>query len=176
MLPKREYSRSLEAQAPIYWRNHGSNSRPLALDPYQALPELPVFTLTSADMTAGGQMPTAQIATGENLSPQLSWRGFPKETQSFLLTCFDPDAPTPSGFWHWLITDIPAEMTSLPTGAGSSDLELDGPAFHLRNDGGGWSYMGGSAEGGSSAPLYFCGSRLGYGNFGPGRGRLGGGC
>ena len=118
------------------------NSRPLALDPYQALPELPVFTLTSADMTAGGQMPTAQIAAGENLSPQLSWSGFPKETKSFLLTCFDPDAPTPSGFWHWLITDIPAEMTSLPTGAGSSDLELDGPAFHLRNDGGGWSYMG----------------------------------
>ena len=118
------------------------NSRPIAPDPYEALPELPTFTLTSADMTAGGQMPTAQIAAGENLSPQLSWSGFPKETKSFLLTCFDPDAPTPSGFWHWLITDIPAEMTSLPTGAGSSDLELDGPAFHLRNDGGGWSYMG----------------------------------
>lgn len=118
------------------------NSRPIAPDPYKALPELPTFTLTSADMTAGGQMPTTQIAAGENLSPQLSWSGFPKETKSFLLTCFDPDAPTPSGFWHWLITDIPAEMTSLPTGAGNSDLELDGPAFHLRNDGGDWSYMG----------------------------------
>ena len=55
------------------------NSRPIAPDPYEALPELPTFTLTSADMTAGGQMPTAQIAAGENLSPQLSWSGFPKE-------------------------------------------------------------------------------------------------
>ncbi|MDO5726576.1 MAG: YbhB/YbcL family Raf kinase inhibitor-like protein [Bowdeniella nasicola] len=117
-------------------------SRPIAPDPYELLPRVPSFTLTSSDLTDGQVMPPAQVAATGNTSPQLSWSGFPDSTQSFAITCFDPDAPTPAGFWHWTILDIPASTTELATGAGTSDLELDGAAFHLRHDGGEHNYMG----------------------------------
>lgn len=54
---------------------------------------------------------------GDNLAPDLAWSGAPQGTLSYLVTCFDPDAPTGSGWWHWIISDIPAEVTSLAQGA-----------------------------------------------------------
>ncbi|MDO4258781.1 MAG: YbhB/YbcL family Raf kinase inhibitor-like protein [Actinomycetaceae bacterium] len=118
------------------------DSRPIAPDPYESLPEVPSFTLTSRDLTDGQAMPSAQVAAGGNTSPHLEWSGEPEGTQSFLLTCFDPDAPTPAGWWHWTIVDIDARVHEIATGAGESDLHLDGAAFHLRADHGQASYLG----------------------------------
>ncbi len=107
-------------------------------DPYQNLSSLsPVksFELASEDVRDGAPIPRWLYGpdiggTGE--SPQLSWSGFPAETKSFALTCYDPDAPTAAGFWHWAVVDLPADVTSLPRGAGTGALP-DG-AHTLDND------------------------------------------
>ena len=81
------------------------------------------FTLASSDLAAGAKIAEAQVfngfgCQGGNLSPALSWSNAPKGTQSFALLVHDPDAPTGSGWWHWLIYNIPANVTSLAAGAG----------------------------------------------------------
>ncbi|MGD1846172.1 MAG: YbhB/YbcL family Raf kinase inhibitor-like protein [Salibacteraceae bacterium] len=58
--------------------------------------------------------------SGENQSPQLSWKNAPANTKSFAITMYDPDAPTGSGWWHWLVFDLPADLNSLPKGAGAT--------------------------------------------------------
>ena len=77
------------------------------------------FDLTSTDMKAGGRLSEQQVAnafgcSGANLSPQLAWKNPPEGTKSFAVTVYDPDAPTGSGWWHWLVWNIPANTTSLP--------------------------------------------------------------
>lgn len=82
------------------------------------------FTLTSSDLK--GQLTIKQEfngfgCSGENISPQLSWENAPKGTKSFAITVYDPDAPTGSGWWHWVVFDIPSNKTTLASGFGNSD-------------------------------------------------------
>ena len=109
-----------------------SLDRPVAPDPYELLPSVATFSLTSTDVTDGAPLLDEQVADKGNTSPQLSWSGAPEGTQSYVVTCFDPDAPTPSGFWDWVLVDVPADVTSLDTGAATG--VLPGAAFHVRND------------------------------------------
>lgn len=85
------------------------------------------FTLSSKDL--GGQATINQEfngfgCTGENKSPQLSWKNAPEGTKSFAITMYDPDAPTGSGWWHWLVFDIPTSTNELVSGAGNTELNL----------------------------------------------------
>ena len=122
------------------------DQRPPAPSPYEGL-DVPTFTLTSRVLTDGAPMPKSATADAGSLSPDLAWHGFPEETASFMLTCFDPDAPIPSGWWHWAILDIPASMTHLEAGAGASDLMLGGPEV------GGLARVAAQVESGAAPPV-----------------------
>jgi Raf kinase inhibitor-like YbhB/YbcL family protein len=85
--------------------------------------------LMSNDVHAGGKIPNAQVfnamgCTGNNVSPELHWAGAPAKTKSFALTMYDPDAPTGSGWWHWVVYDIPASANRLAGGAGDAAKNL----------------------------------------------------
>ena len=84
------------------------------------------FKLSSATIKPGSTLGEAQVfngfgCAGKNISPALSWSGAPAGTKSFALTVYDPDAPTGSGWWHWVVFNIPASTTQLPEGAGGAD-------------------------------------------------------
>ncbi len=130
-----------------------------APDPYASLPKLPTFTLTSQSVTDGQPLANAQVsgimgAGGEDVSPQLSWSGFPDETRSFAVTVYDPDAPTASGFWHWAVANLPADVTELPAGAGDGS-NLPGDALTLVNDAGQRRYIGAAPPAGHGAHRYY---------------------
>ena len=82
------------------------------------------FTLKSSELK--GQLTNKQVfsgfgCTGENISPELSWENAPKNTKSFAITVYDPDAPTGSGWWHWVVFDILKNKTNLSSGFGNID-------------------------------------------------------
>lgn len=104
------------------------------------------FTVKSTDMHEGKPLAEAQVANtfgcnGGNLSPQLSWTNPPEGTKSFAVTVYDPDAPTGSGWWHWVLYDLPANTTSLPQGAGPKAPLPEGAKVG-RNDGGAREFGG----------------------------------
>lgn len=108
------------------------------LAPVFALADSAQFTLTSTDIVAGKQMKKAQEfngfgCTGDDLSPQLSWSGAPAGTVAYAVFAYDPDAPTGSGWWHWQLVNIPADVTSLAAGAGKADKAPKG-SQHIEND------------------------------------------
>jgi Raf kinase inhibitor-like YbhB/YbcL family protein len=112
----------------------------MSWNPYENLPPAASFSLTSSDLREGEKLAMPQVsgifgAGGQDISPQLSWSGFPPGTQSFVVTMCDPEAPTVSGFWHWAVVNIPGNVTELPAGAGDeSGSGLPPGAFQLPND------------------------------------------
>lgn len=103
--------------------------------------------VTSRTFTDGAKLQSEQVfqmCGGKNVSPQLSWSGAPQGTKSYAITCFDPDAPTGSGYWHWLVFNIPSSVTSLDAGAGQSDSPAGGES--------GYSDFGMNSYGGPCPP------------------------
>ena len=104
------------------------------------------FTLTSTDLR-NGRFADAQVlntfgCSGGNGSPQLSWTNAPAGTKSFVVTMFDPDAPTGSGFWHWVAVNIPASVSELPNGASRNAAKLPAGTLETRTDLGAPGYGG----------------------------------
>lgn len=122
--------------------------RPLAPSPYDLLPPVPSFTVTSDDVVDGDRLDDAFVFSGGNQSPQLSWSGAPEGTKSYAITCFDPDAPTGCGFWHWFCIGVSADTTSVARGEAA-------PGSHCaRNDFGNDQYDGSAPPPGDRVHRY----------------------
>ena len=106
------------------------------------------FTLSSPGIKPGATLADTQVfngfgCTGKNVSPELKWSGAPAGTKSFAVTVYDPDAPTGSGWWHWVVINLPADSTGLPEGAGGADGKgLPAGALQGRTDYGAPGYGG----------------------------------
>jgi len=131
-------------------------------DPFARIPQVPSFTVTSTDVVEGEQVSLAQMSGafgvegGGDLSPQLSWSGAPEGTRGYAITVYDPDAPTQAGFWHWAVAGIPADVTSLPTGAGAVDSDLlPESAYQLPNDARSPGFIGAAPPAGHGPHRYF---------------------
>lgn len=95
--------------------------------------------LTSPDVPGNSRLTMKEVfngfgCTGQNISPTLKWTGAPAGTKSFAITVYDPDAPTGSGWWHWMVYNIPASVTSLPSGAGTNASALPAGAVQGMTD------------------------------------------
>jgi Raf kinase inhibitor-like YbhB/YbcL family protein len=126
----------------------------MANDPNWRLPEVPGFTLESPEFSEGEFLPTSARGDSGSRSPALRWSGAPAGTKSFVLTVYDPDAPTGSGFWHWAVYNIPADVTELPAGAGTDGTLPDG-AITLSNEMGAPEFTGAAPPPGDGQHRYF---------------------
>jgi Raf kinase inhibitor-like YbhB/YbcL family protein len=132
-----------------------------APNPYDFLPPVPAFTLRSNDIAEGETLATPHLsglfgAGGEDRSPHLAWSDVPAGTKSFAVTCYDPDAPTASGFWHWAVYNLPASTTELVSGAGdASSSGLPEGAVTLKGDGGVSQFLGAAPPPGHGPHRYF---------------------
>ncbi len=131
-------------------------------DPFARCPDVASFTVTSTTVADGQAFEPAQMSGllgvpgGQDVSPQLSWEGAPEGTKGYAVTMYDPDAPTMSGFWHWVLANVPASVTSLPENAGDEGRSgLPQGAYQLRNDAGGNRFIGAAPPGGHGAHRYF---------------------
>lgn len=116
--------------------------RPVAPDPYAILPSFPSIAVRSDDLTEGARMADVHSADGGDVSPHLAWEPV-DGARGWVVSCFDPDAPTPAGFWHWTVAGLPASTTELPRGAGAPDgAALPEGAVQVRNDAGVAGYTG----------------------------------
>ncbi|MEV6590690.1 YbhB/YbcL family Raf kinase inhibitor-like protein [Streptomyces acidicola] len=127
--------------------------------PYDFMPPIRTFSLTSESVTRGEQLLREQVsgilgAGGLDISPQMSWSGFPEETRSFTVSMFDPDVPTASGFWHWAVANLPKSVTELPAGMGDG-RDLPGGAVTPANDAGYRRYLGPAPPPGNGPDRYF---------------------
>lgn len=106
------------------------------------------FTLSSKSIAPDSRLTEEHVysgfgCTGKNLSPQLQWTPGPEGTRSYAITVYDPDAPSGSGWWHWIVYNIPADVTELPAGAGAvSGESLPEGALHGRTDFGTYDFGG----------------------------------
>ncbi|MET9633960.1 YbhB/YbcL family Raf kinase inhibitor-like protein [Lentzea sp. NPDC006480] len=139
-----------------------NSAQPAKLNPYAYLPQVSTFSLQSETLKDGNPLPKAQMSGifkvpgGTDTSPQLSWSGFPKETKSFVVSMYDPQAPTGSGFWHWVVADLPASTTSLPANAGiPTGGGLPVGALQLKDDAGVPRYVGGAIPAGSGTHNFY---------------------
>ncbi len=118
------------------------------------------MTLESDDISHGSFMNKAQEyqgfgCSGGNTSPHLSWSGAPEGTAAFAVFAYDPDAPTGSGWWHWQLINIPADVTELAAGAGSSDSsKIPKGSMQLTNDYGDAGFGGACPPEGDGAHRY----------------------
>ncbi|NKF21102.1 YbhB/YbcL family Raf kinase inhibitor-like protein [Solimonas marina] len=117
------------------------------------------LTLSSPTLHDGGMLPITQVydgfgCHGGNRSPALRWTAGPQGTKAYALTVYDPDAPTGSGWWHWVVIDLPAPVRELPAGAGIADTHLPAGARMLRNDFGTAAFGGACPPAGDPAHRY----------------------
>lgn len=133
-----------------------------ATNPYDRLPPVPSFSVRSNDIADGKPLTTPFLsgilrAGGQDHSPHLEWEDFPAETKSFAVTCYDPDAPIVSGFWHWAVFNIPGSVTELASGAGDppDGSGLPPGSVVLPNDAGLRHFLGAAPPPGSGEHRYF---------------------
>lgn len=130
--------------------------------PTAAAPAKPTeqFRLLSSDLLPRRRLAETHVFDGfgrhgQNLSPHLRWENPPAGTKSFAVTLFDPDAPTGSGWWHWVLIDLPATTRELPRGAGSPSAERPAGARQMRTDFGTHAYGGAAPPPGTTHRYFF---------------------
>ena len=124
-------------------------------DPYAGIPGGAPLTVTSDDFNDGEKLPLECTAAfvgkgGRDLAPHLSWSDVPEGTKSIYIHMYDPDAPTPAGWWHWSVANLPADVREIGRGA-----DLPEGAVVQRHDGGGHGYLGSAPPEGHGPHRYF---------------------